>query len=133
MPTYDYRCDDCKTRSSFFMSYAEYGKKTIKCPNCGGAKLKRVIGRIRVAKSEDARMESLADPSSFAGLDENDPRSMAKMMRKMGAEMGEDLGPEFGEAIDRLEAGESPEDIEKAVPGLGGDGGMGDDMGGDEF
>lgn len=134
MPTYDYRCGKCQTRSSFFMSYAEYGKKTLKCPHCGSTQLKRVIGRVRVAKSEDARMETLADPSNFAGLDENDPKSMAKMMRKMGSEMGEDMGPEFNEAIDRLEAGESPEEIENALPGLGGDGGdAGGDFGGDDF
>jgi len=47
-------------------------------------------------------------------------------MRKMGDETGEDLGPEFEEVVDRLEAGESPEDIEKAIPDLGGD--MGDDF-----
>ncbi len=46
----------------------------------------------------------------------------------MGQEAGEDLGPEFGEVVDRLEAGENPEEIEKDLPGLGGD--MGDDAGG---
>jgi hypothetical protein len=35
-------------------------------------------------------------------------------MRKMGREMGEDLGPEFDETIDRLEAGESPEEVERS-------------------
>jgi hypothetical protein len=49
------------------------------------------------------------------------------MMRKMGNEMGEDVGPEFDEVVDRLEAGQSPEDIEKAIPDLeGGADGMGD-------
>ena len=44
-------------------------------------------------------MESLADPSSFSGLDENDPGSVARWMKKMGKELGEDLG---GEDIDQL-------------------------------
>jgi hypothetical protein len=40
--------------------------------------------------------------------------------------MGEDMGPEFDEVIDRLESGQSPEEIEEAVPDLGGEaGGMG--------
>ena len=34
------------------------------------------------------------------------------MMRKMSSEMGEDMGPEFDEVVGRLEAGQSPEDIE---------------------
>jgi hypothetical protein len=35
---------------------------------------------------------------------------------------GEELGPEFHEMVDRLEAGENPEEIEKSMPGLGGEG-----------
>jgi hypothetical protein len=43
-------------------------------------------------------------------------------MRKMSDEVGEDLGPEFDEVVGRLEAGESPEDIEKSMPELTGEG-----------
>jgi len=64
-------------------------------------------------------MESMADDfSGFEGL-EDDPKEMGRMMRKMGKEMGEELPPEFDEVVDRLESGQSPEDIEKAVPDLG--------------
>jgi len=81
---------------------------------------------VRIAKSEDSRMESMAnDFSGFEGLEE-DPKAMGQMMRKMGREMGEEMPPEFDEVVDRLESGESPEDIEKAIPDLGGDPG-GDD------
>jgi len=75
-----------------------------------------------VLRSEESRLEDLADPSNLAGLDENDPKSMARWMRKMSREIGEDLGPEFDEVVDRLEAGESPEEIEAAMPDLGGGG-----------
>jgi hypothetical protein len=37
----------------------------------------------------------------------------------MGKEMGEDLPPEFDEVVGRLEAGQSPEEVEKALPDLG--------------
>jgi hypothetical protein len=83
-----------------------------------------------VAKSDDSRMDSLAgdfsDPSALAGL-ENDPQAMGRMLRKMGNEMGEDLPPEFSDVADRLEKGQSPEDIEKELPNLGSE-----DAGGDE-
>lgn len=66
-------------------------------------------------------MESMADDfSGFDGL-EDDPKAMGQMMRKMGNEMGEDLPPEFDEVVDRLESGQNPEDIEKAIPDLGGE------------
>jgi hypothetical protein len=75
--------------------------------------------KVRIAKSEDSRMESMADGfSGFEGL-EDDPKAMGKMMRKMGKEMGEDLPPEFDEVVGRLEAGQSPEEVEKALPDLG--------------
>jgi putative FmdB family regulatory protein len=130
MPIYEYRCGNCQQRVGIFQTYAEYGKKKVACPNCGSKKLARLISRVRVAKSEDARLESMADPSNFGDLDENDPKSMAKFMKKMGSEMGEDLGPEFGEVVDRLEAGEDPEAIEQSMPDLGGGdaGGMDDDL-----
>jgi hypothetical protein len=54
----------------------------------------------------------------LAGLEE-DPKAMGRMMRKMSREMGEDLGPEFDEVVGRLEAGQSPKDIEKTIPELG--------------
>jgi hypothetical protein len=43
----------------------------------------------------------------------------------MSNDMGEDLGPEFDEVIDRLEAGQNPDDIEKDLPDLGGEGSEG--------
>lgn len=75
-------------------------------------------------------MEALADPSSMGGVDENDPKSLARFMRKMGSEMGEEMGPEFDEMVGRLEAGENPEEIEKTMPDLGGMGGDPGGMGG---
>jgi hypothetical protein len=80
-----------------------------------------LISRTRFARSEESRLESLSDPTAWGDVDESDPRSMAKMMRRMGGELGEEMGPEFGEAVDRLESGESPEEIDRSMPGLGGD------------
>jgi arylsulfatase len=48
-------------------------------------------------------------------------KALARMMRKMGGEMGKDLPAEFNDVVDRLEAGQSPEEIESALPDLGAD------------
>jgi putative FmdB family regulatory protein len=122
MPSYQYRCLNCKKRFEVFLTYQEYGVKGVSCPHCASDQVQRRIGRIRIAKSEESRLDSLTDPSGLEGL-EDDPRALGKMMRKMGKEMGEEVGPEFDEVVDRLEAGQSPEDIEKAIPDLGGEGG----------
>jgi len=128
MPLYDFNCLGCNQRFDIHLSYSEYGKKTVVCPLCGSKKVKRRVPRVRVKKSEESRLESLADPSALAGL-EDDPKSLGRMMRKMGSEMGEELPAEFDDVVDRLEAGQSPEEIESALPDLGGEGGgMGDDL-----
>jgi putative FmdB family regulatory protein len=119
MPTYDYRCEECGKRVSIVQSYEEYGQKPVACPYCGSQKLQRLVNRVRFARSEESRLDSLADPGAWGNVDEDDPRSMAQMMRKMGQEMGEELPAEFNEVVDRLEAGESPESIEQTMPDLG--------------
>jgi putative FmdB family regulatory protein len=118
MPNYDYRCLNCNRRFSIFMTYHEYGQKAVLCPHCESMQVQRRIGRVRVARSEENRLENLADPSNLEGL-EDDPRALGRMMRQMSGEMGEDLGPEFDEVIDRLESGQSAEEIEEALPDVG--------------
>jgi putative FmdB family regulatory protein len=128
MPIYEYFCPDCRRRVSLlWRSFADAESRDAVCPRCGKSNLRRLISRVAVVHSEESRLDDLADPSSLDGLDENDPKSLARFMRKMAAETGEDLGPEFEEVVGRLEAGEDPETIEKSMPDLGG--GSGDDFG----
>jgi len=130
MPIYEYACHDCRRRVSLlWRSFDDAQAREPVCPRCGGKNLSRMISRVAVVRSEESRLDDLADPSALGGLDENDPKSLARFMRKMAAETGEDLGPEFDEVVGRLEAGEDPEAIEQSMPDLG-DGGFG---GGDDF
>jgi putative FmdB family regulatory protein len=124
MPTYEYGCRDCRKRVAIFQTYVEYGQGEVVCPNCGSRNLKRLISRVRIARSEESRIENMGDPDSWGDIDEEDPRAMARMMRRMGKELGEDLPPEFDEVVDRLEAGDDPEDIEGSLPDMGGGGDM---------
>jgi putative FmdB family regulatory protein len=129
MPIYEYRCHDCKRRVSvFWRSFSELESENVvpHCPRCGGTNLTRLISRVAVVRSEESRLDDLTDSSVLDGLDEEDPKSIARWMRRMSREAGEELGPEFDEVVDRLEAGQSPEEIEEAVPDLGGDAGFGD-------
>src|SRR5215208_5411738 len=126
MPTYDFICNTCHQRFDVFMTFSEYGKKAVSCTHCKSKDVRRRMTKVRIAKSEDSRMDNMANEfSGFEGLEE-DPKAMGQMMRKMGKEMGEELPPEFDEVVDRLESGQSPDDIESALPDLGGA-----DVGGD--
>ena len=116
MPTYDFICNACNQRFEVFLTFAEYGKKAVTCAHCKSKNVRRRMTKVRIAKSDESRMESVA--SGIEGL-EDDPRELGRAMRKMGKEMGEELPPEFNEVVGRLEAGQSPEEIESAVPNLG--------------
>jgi putative FmdB family regulatory protein len=97
MPIYEYQCRKCARKMSFLvMSPASFQPV---CKFCKGTDLDQLFSRFVSPKSEESRLESLADPSSLSGLDENDPSSVAKWMKKMGKELGEDFG---GEDIDQL-------------------------------
>lgn len=125
MPIYEYRCKACGRKQSFFVRSFSSPLTPI-CRKCGSPDLTRLVSRVSVVKSEESRLEDMADPGNMLdGLDENDPRSVARWARKMSREMGEDLGPEFDEAIDRIEAGEDPDKVMAETDGPGGDGDLG--------
>ncbi len=68
--------------------------------------MRRIMSRFAMPKSEEARLDSLTDPSRMSGFDENDPKSVARMMRNMGREMGDEFSSqEFDEAVEELESG----------------------------
>ena len=116
MRTYYFSCNACNQRFDVFLTFAEYGKKPVTCAHCQSKNVRRRMTKVRIAKSDESRMESMA--GGIEGL-EDDPRELGRAMRKMGKEMGEELPPEFNEVVGRLEAGQSPEEIESAVPNLG--------------
>ena len=104
MPLYEYRCLDCTKRSTVLvLSLANQAPAA--CSHCTSARVERILSRFASPKSEEARLEALADPRSLAGLDENDPQSMARFMKTMGEEMGEDLSDDVSEAIESDETG----------------------------
>jgi putative FmdB family regulatory protein len=99
MPIYEYQCRACRKKmSALLLSRAD--EADVRCTHCGSADIERLWSRFSSPKSEEARMESLADPSALAGLDENDPGSVAKFMKKMGREMGEDVGGDIEQAME---------------------------------
>jgi len=117
MPIYEYRCNMCHSRVTILTrSFASAESVSPQCPHCGSKNLTRLISRVAVVHSEEARLESLTDPAMLSGLDENDPRSIGRWMRRMSQQMGEDLGDEFTEIADRLESGQTPEEIESSLP-----------------
>ena len=131
MPIYEYRCADCARKVSvFFRSFSAVGDPV--CPRCGGTRLTRLMSRVAVHRGSggDGGDEDIGDGDFdryLDGIDENDPRSVARAMRRMSDEMGEPIEPEMAEALTRMESGEDPERVMASL-----DEQMGEGDGGDE-
>lgn len=94
MPIYEYRCDECRKTFSLLCKISELIEHP-PCEKCASTRTRRLVSRFKTVRSEDQILESMADPSSLSGLDENDPRSIARWAKKMAKEMGEDMGDEI--------------------------------------
>jgi len=108
MPIYEYRCQSCRKRTSVFVRSVS-SNVTVVCKHCGSSKVSRMMSRVAVLRS-DGDMPAGLDESSLGDLNESDPRSMAKWIRKMSNDMGEPLDAQMENDLDRMEAGEVPDD-----------------------
>jgi putative FmdB family regulatory protein len=101
MPIYEYTCPNCNGRfQKLIQGFA--APSNLQCPRCGNRDVRKAVSRFAVMQSEEARMESLADPSALGGLDENDPASVARWAKKMGKELGEDVGDDWDQMVDEM-------------------------------
>ncbi len=115
MPIYEFLCRACgRKMSALVLSRSRIDE--VRCKRCGSADLEKLVSRFATVKSEDARLDSLADPSALGEVNENDPKSVARWMKKMGKEMGEDFGEDLDQAVEEEMAGGG-----EGVEGGGGD------------
>src|SRR5271169_3400621 len=105
MPVYEFYCKSCKKTSSFLTLRISEEIEPY-CKHCKSTDVTRVISRVTVLKSEEKRMENLLDPATLGGLDENDPRSVERLMKRMGSELGDVLGEGFAGEMEEAFASE---------------------------
>ena len=52
MPTYEYKCLDCKKPFEVIMSIREYEKGKVKCPKCGSRKVEQQFSTVYAITSK---------------------------------------------------------------------------------
>lgn len=107
MPIYEYRCQDCGRKSSILLLRID-PEFTPPCRHCQSRRMSRLISKVAVFRSEESRLERLADPSRLGDLNEEDPKSVARWMKRMGKEFGEDMDMNMDEMEQAMEEEMSP-------------------------
>ena len=119
MPLYEYRCGGCRRLVTILTMRVSEAVDPV-CEHCGSRELRRQLSRFAMVRSDDSRLDALTSDAALGGVDESDPKSVARWMRKMGGELGEDVGSDFGDVVDEIEQGTADD----------GDGSSDDDAGG---
>jgi putative FmdB family regulatory protein len=132
MPIYEFFCQDCNTIFNFLSSRINTDTRP-SCPKCGKEELNRQMSSFAVigkAEKEDANdpmagLDESKMEQAFEGLmreaegmNEDDPRQMANLMRKFSDKTGINMGEQMEEALSRMEAGEDPDQIEQEMGDL---------------
>ena len=131
MPIYEFYCEDCNTIFNFFSKTINTSKKP-KCPKCKTRTLSRQMSAFAITgkAKEDGDLDDLPFDeqkmekamSALAGeadkINEDDPRQAAQLMRKLTDMTGMQLGSGMEEALNRMEQGEDPDQIEAEMGDL---------------
>jgi len=132
MPIYEFYCKKCHMIFNFFSNTVNI-EKTPTCPKCKKTKLQRQMSKFAMLKRKSDEEEEMPMPDmdeskleqamnmlakEADGIDEDDPRQAANLMRKLTDMTGLNLGPGMEEALSRMEAGEDPEQIEAEMGDL---------------
>lgn len=130
MPIYEFYCLDCH-RVYNFLSRVVAPDKRPACPKCGRGDLTRRVSLFAISKGRKEEPAAPTGESSFdegrleramealaaeaEGLNEDDPKQSARLMRKLFGATGVPVDGRMEEALKRLEAGESPDKIEEEM------------------
>ena len=98
------------------MSGVVAAERAPQCPHCHSSDLKKLISRVTRGRSDDARMENIAE--KLENQDFDDARAVRRFAREMGREMGAESGEDLSDEMEELIESEASEN---------GAGGGGDD------
>lgn len=117
MPLYEFVCQKCQKQFTFLSGVVAQNEEP-RCPVCRSHDLKKLISRFSRGRSDDARMEAVAErfEQSEIGSSGDFSRFAREVGHELSAESGEDLGAEIEELI------EQEAHTRKTVSGEGDDG-----------
>ena len=101
MPIYEYECSKCG-RSLQCLVMRQEEEDSLRCPDCGGKKLTRLISRVAYHVSEVDRLASYDGNARQDDSFYKDSRNIGLHAKKQAQKMGVDLGDAFEAKLDKL-------------------------------
>jgi putative FmdB family regulatory protein len=98
MPVFEFRCRDCGKKFATLLGMTA-DANSVSCTHCGSKEADKLISRFVRGKSEDDRIDEMADKLEAYG-EPDGGREMRDMMREMGKAMDEDMSDEMEEMFE---------------------------------
>ncbi len=98
MPVYEYRCAQCGKRFSALVGMTAEPDDS-RCPHCQSLDTSKLISRPGRFRSEDARIDEIADRMESMG-EPDSPTEMREAMREMGKALDDDMSEEMEELFE---------------------------------
>ena len=111
MPIYEYRCQDCRKRTSVFLRTVSTPADA-RCEHCGSAAVERLISGFAYHKSMQSVWEESGEPTANPSMDYyKDPRNIGRWTEKRLKELGTEVPPQVQQMIDAAREGELPPSV----------------------
>lgn len=96
MPIYEYRCSACQAKFSLLIGMVAEPDEEV-CPKCGANEISRLVSKFRRGRTEDDRLDELADRVEVMG----EPESVGEM-RDFVKEMGRASDDDYGDDLEEM-------------------------------
>ena len=103
MPLYEYRCQDCRRRSTVLVRSLSDAPEA-SCQHCHSANMTRLTSKFSFRRSWGSSLDWAPDSGYPDESDMDDPKQMAQWMRRMQHEMGDEVTPEFDQVVEEMES-----------------------------
>lgn len=98
VPLYEYKCRDCEAAFTLLIGVVAQDDEE-RCPKCGSLHIVRVPSRVQRARSEDERLDDLADRVERMGEPET-YREMRDQIREAGEALDDSAADEMEEMLE---------------------------------
>jgi len=117
MPVYEFRCQACQRKSSFFVRSIGEPLSPV-CTTCGSREMSRVISGFAYHKSMATIHEESGGPDKPGPDYYRDPRNIGRWTEKKFKDMGMEMPSQIQEMIDSARDGQMPESVKDLQPNL---------------